>query len=276
MTRLLPSALTLCAMSLAAPAILAQQRQPATPTEPAPAQQQQQRAQRHSKRTRLQIQVVDGPRFTIPGDWYDWFLKFRNNLNTRPTAKALDPKQAGEWDREYGTVLDAALPLRDCAFAGGGEAFGKDAVGFGDLQLRVYVIKASAKEVDGLLDTKGAEALRKTLAPQAWPLWLERSDRKEPDRKQPPPIERFRPQRQGNQKGQRPQKGPWRRSRWAFDLWFHDYGGRAHIDVRTRQFGEHTAVFAFCYAWEKQHAKTIEAILESVEWPERGLKKAGK
>ncbi|MFN3241864.1 MAG: hypothetical protein ACE37K_10165 [Planctomycetota bacterium] len=222
------------------------------------------RPQRTSRRKGLQVQVEHGPRFTIPAEWLDWHREHGNTLVTRPSRKHLDPKQAGEWDRQYGTVLDAALPVRDCAFVGGGEAFGKDSVSFGDLQMRVYLLKATPKEVDGLLDTKGSEALRRMLRPHRTPLWLEVEGRGDGDANDElPPLARFQPARKPGQ------KGPWQQAKWSFDLWFFDYGGRANIDVRTRRNGEHVAVFTFCYAWEKQHAKAIEAILKSVTWPAR-------
>lgn len=265
--------LTLFALALAVAPLSAQRtgQTPAKPeTRPSKSEAKAEpRPPRRSNRSRLRVQVVDGPRFEIPGDWLDWWYDHRDNLVTQPSRARLDPKKAGEWDREYGTVLDGALPLRDCAFVGGGEVFGAGAVTFGDLQMRVYVLKATAKQVEGLLDTKGAEALRRALGKRRFPRFLNEEDRREETRAEkrlPAPVERFRPERKPGQ------KGPWRQSRFAFDVWYHDYGGRANIDVRTRAFGEHTAVFAFCYAWEKQHEAKIEAILRSVTWPEKAKK----
>jgi hypothetical protein len=53
----------------------------------------------------------------------------------------------GEWDSEYGFVVNASLPFDDCAAHVGGEGWGWQGVSFGDLQVRAYVTSPSAEDV---------------------------------------------------------------------------------------------------------------------------------
>src|SRR5437879_974963 len=85
--------------------------------------------------------------FQIPQDWLYWDSEFHDNLHL--THRELERVRfgAGEWDSEYGDVVNSALPFEYCAAHVGGEGWGREGVSFGDLQLRAYVTELSSLEI---------------------------------------------------------------------------------------------------------------------------------
>jgi hypothetical protein len=160
----------------------------------------------------------------------DWHLKFGNNFHL--THKQLDAvaKGAGEWDTEYASVCNAALPFDRCAAHVGGEGWGK-AVSFADLQVRVYDLAEAPAAVEERIKREGVAD-----------------------------IERFSgrlPALEGET------DGPWRRTRLSYEVFYGDYGGTAHVDFRVGRCGDRTFVFVFMYADYNPKQKTIKVILDS-------------
>jgi hypothetical protein len=172
-----------------------------------------------------------GASFKVPPDWVEWYAEFGNNFHL--TRRQLDAvaRGDGEWDTEYASVCNAALPFDCCGVHAGREGWGAEGASFGDLQLRLYHLNEPA---DGL--TQEIEA-RATADARRWT-------------GRAPEVE--------SQGG-----GPWRKTVVSFPLWYGDYGGTAVVDFRTRQVGARTFVFVFMYTDYQDQQKTIDGILAS-------------
>ena len=72
---------------------------------------------------------------------------------------------AGEWDTEYGAVLNAALPFDSCAAHLGDEGWGRASGSFGDLQARVYVGRFSPAAVRAAVVGAGRAAAERYFRP---------------------------------------------------------------------------------------------------------------
>lgn len=81
----------------------------------------------------------DGTSFRVPQDWLDWDARFHDNFHLTRAELAEVKNGAGEWDTEYGKVVNAILPFDQCAAHVGGEGWGKNGVSFSDVQLRAYI-----------------------------------------------------------------------------------------------------------------------------------------
>jgi hypothetical protein len=64
--------------------------------------------------------------FQIPNDWLDWNAQFHNNFHLTHGELKKVRFGAGEWDYEYGAVVNSALPFEDCAAHVGGEGWGRE------------------------------------------------------------------------------------------------------------------------------------------------------
>ncbi len=49
----------------------------------------------------------------IPQDWLYWNTEFHNNLHLIDREVATVRFGAGEWDSEYGDIVNSALPIQD-------------------------------------------------------------------------------------------------------------------------------------------------------------------
>jgi hypothetical protein len=76
--------------------------------------------------------------FQVPQDWLDLDAQFDNNLHLGHRELRSVRIGHGEWDSEYGSVVNASLPFDDGAAPVGGEGWGRQGVSFGDLQVRAY------------------------------------------------------------------------------------------------------------------------------------------
>lgn len=85
--------------------------------------------------------------FQIPKDWIEWFDKFHNNIHLTREELSAVKDGAGEWDTEYGKVVNSALPFDNCAAHVGGEGWGRDSVSGNDVQLRVYLTALRPQQV---------------------------------------------------------------------------------------------------------------------------------
>ncbi|MHC5079573.1 MAG: hypothetical protein ACYTHN_11170 [Planctomycetota bacterium] len=185
-----------------------------------------------------------GLTFELPGRFLEWFRKFRTNLHFTSEALAAVKDGAGEWDTEYGRVVNRALPFERCVAHVGTEGWGRKAVAYSDLQVRIYILSGKPAEVEG--------AIKKMAKAE-----IEAITGKAPD------------------VAEGGSAGPWRKVVFGFDRWYHDYGARAFTDFRIRGFGNRTVVFACMYTNYQSQEERIGAILKSVRCPEGGSEKEG-
>jgi hypothetical protein len=164
----------------------------------------------------------------------NWFAGFKNNLHLTRGELAKVEKGAGDWDTEYGMVCNAVLPFSRCCAHVGEEGWGKDGVSFADLQVRVYVLQMKADELGRQIEERGTAKVKEIT-------------------KKAPKITTS-------------DAAAWKRWAFAYERWYGDYGGTAHVDFRARQFERHTVVFVFMYtSYFSQEAK-IRSMLESFTW----------
>jgi len=176
-----------------------------------------------------------GVNFQIPEDWQSWNAEFHNNLHLTHRELTSVRFGAGEWDYEYAEIVNSALPFRYCAAHIGGEGWGREAVSFRDLQMRVYITDSSSQEIfQGIGDRALATAKRMASnfgAPQV----------------------QFRTD----------QRGPWRRAVVQYSLWCGDYGGTANVEFYVRPVSKWQLVMVFMGSNENEK----DAILNSVTIP---------
>jgi|GEM_PF-2662801 len=174
-----------------------------------------------------------GVSFQIPQDWLDWNAEFYNNLHL--THRELEGVRfgAGEWDSEYGEVVNSALPFEHCAAHVGGEGWGREGVSFGDLQLRTYVTDLSSAEI--LKRISGpASATAKRVSSQIVH----------------DPVVRV----------SSGQEGQWQRAIIQYDLFYGDYGGRANIEFYLKPVGQYQLVLVFMGNVEKEKRQVLDSL----------------
>jgi hypothetical protein len=186
--------------------------------------------------------------FRIPEDWLAWDRQFHDNLHLSRGELEKVKDGAGEWDTEYGQVVNAALPFEDCAAHVGGEGWGLQGDSFGDLQMRGYLSDRSKQQLEKQISEGGFAAARALPnAPserQLDALFPRHSDA-------PPTIERSK-------------AGAWDKVVITYLLWYGDYGGTAHVEFYLRSVNGHTAVLVFMHAGGQNEA--IQQILQSFTW----------
>jgi hypothetical protein len=176
-----------------------------------------------------------GASLQIPIDWVEWYSEFGNNFHLSQEELDAVARGAGEWDTEYASVCNAALPFDRCAAHAGGEGWGAESVSYGDLQMRVYQLHEPIDLAErNILVRATSDARRLTL--------------------RTPEVLRTR-------------EGNWQRIVISFPRFYVDYGGIANVDFRSRQFGAETFVFVFMYSDYREQNTTIEAILDSFSHP---------
>src|SRR6185437_10782103 len=142
-------------------------------------------------------------------------------------------KGAGEWDTEYGAVVNSVLPFSQCAAHVGDEGWGYQAVSFADLQMRAYVVEMTPDQIWKKLESDGTRtAMKYSKAVSTGDF----------------------------------QEGDWSKYSIDFRLFYGDYGGTGQVDMYARRFGEQTAVLVFMHNERDDHAKTVRNILESFTW----------
>jgi hypothetical protein len=161
-----------------------------------------------------------------------WYEKFKNNFHLSHRELDAVALGAGEWDTEYASVCNAALPFDRCAAHLGDDGWGKAGCSFGDLQMRVYDLKEAPEDLAPVIEARGTADVKRLSGRM-------------------PEVHRNG-------------AGPWRRLTLSFEVWYGDYGGTANVDFRLRRLGERTLVVVFMYA-NPELEKTMEAILKSFE-----------
>lgn len=172
--------------------------------------------------------------FQIPQDWLYWNTEFHNNLHLTHRELAKVRFGAGEWDSEYGDVVNSALPFEYCAAHVGGEGWGREGVSFGDLQLRAYVTDLSSEEI--LMRISGpAFATAKKLS--SWDF----SGR-------------------GQVQTDVGEEGPWRRAVIRYSLFYGDYGGIANVEFYLRPVSKYQLVMVFMGNVEKEKRQVLDSV----------------
>jgi hypothetical protein len=165
--------------------------------------------------------------FQIPQDWVYWNTESHNNLHLSHRELLKVRFGAGEWDSEYGDVVNRALPFEYCAAHVGGEGWGREGVSFADLQLRAYVTDLSSEEI--LRRISGpAFATAKKLSTQV------QTDVGE--------------------------EGPWRRAVIRYSLFYGDYGGIANVEFYLRPVSKYQLVMVFMGNVEKEKRQVLDSV----------------
>ena len=157
----------------------------------------------------------------VPEAWVDWDAQFHNNFHLTHRELRSVRLASGEWDSEYATVVNAALPFEDCAAHIGGEGWGRDGVSFGDLQMRAYVTTLATADIIGRIRTRSMKAAE-TIAERQDGLAAESHAA----------IETLT-------------DTDWQHARIQYPLWYGDYGGTARIDFFVKNFDDYRLVMVF-------------------------------
>jgi hypothetical protein len=201
----------------------------------------QPRAQQYATRDGQYVKLrPSGVTFRVPQQWLEWYDKFHNNLHL--TRGQLDKVENGdgEWDTEYGRVVNAALPFADCAAHVGGEGWGLKGTSFGDVQLRAYVTNLSPEEIVARLNGVAFDTARRVSRPPPTAIAL----------KELAPDVSVNDEREGR----------WRRVAITYPLWYGDYGGVARIRFYIASIKEGTLVLVFMGGEDQE----VQSILDSV------------
>jgi hypothetical protein len=180
-----------------------------------------------------------GATFEIPVAWVEWHDKFEDNLHlTRAQLDAV-ARGAGDWDREYASVCNAVLPFDRCSAHLGGDGWGSESVSCGDLQVRVYDLDETPETIERRIQKEGVADVRRFSGYA--------------------PLSRLKPP------SSRDLDALWRRNVLSYMCSYGDYGGVAHVDFRTRRFGERTFVVVFMYTSYQRQDQVIASILRSFD-----------
>ncbi len=179
-----------------------------------------------------------GAHFQIPQDWEGLYIE-RNELREVRKGK-------GEWNTEYTTVVNAALPFSDCSVQAG--RWSSDSAA--GVTVRGYVLSRSAADVQNRIATKAMRAAKEL------------------------PSQFIR-----NVSATKEELAGWHRVLIAYDVWYYDYGGRANIDFYTTEKNGSTIALVFMYRspsnWNGQmpldpealkESATVKQVLQSFSW----------
>jgi hypothetical protein len=199
----------------------------------------QPREQRYATRNGQNVILhPSGVTFRVPQQWLEWHDKFHNNLHL--TREQLDKVEdgGGEWDTEYGQVVNAALPFADCAAHVGGEGWGLEGVSFGDVQLRAYVTELNPQEIFTRIHGAALNVARR--------------------------VSRFAPTVLQNLATDVSvtdgEEGPWRKAVIQYPLWYGDYGGVARIRFYVASIKGGTLALVFMGGEDQE----VQSVLHSV------------
>lgn len=179
-------------------------------------------AGRFATRSGQTIQLhPSGITFQVPQDWLEWDAQFHNNFHLSHRELRSVRIGHGEWDSEYGSVVNASLPFEHCAAHVGGEGWGWQGVSFGDLQVRAYVTSLSAEDVLLRVKMQGFRAAENIAEGQ----------------------DGFAAG--GKALFSASTEQGWQQATIAYPLWYGDYGGTAPIDFYVRNAGRYRLGLVF-------------------------------
>lgn len=145
----------------------------------------------------------------------------------------------GEWNTIYTPIAAAGLPYEACIAHVGEEAW-LDNHTFSDLTYRIYAFREPVADVRRAVlgrsireaEQIGCQAPHRGAAAK----WTELGAGEE----------------------------GWERTDVSVELWYSDYGGTAHVDVRARRFGEATIAVVFLYEGDASRQREIDAVLRGI------------
>lgn len=177
--------------------------------------------------------------FQVPQSWLEWDSEFHNNFHLTHRQLRSVRVGHGEWDSEYGSVVNASVPFEDCAAHVGGEGWGWQGVSFGDLQVRAYVTSLSGNEVLGRVKSQGFKTAQSIAERQS-----------------------------GFGVGQATFSASieqqWQHAKISYPLWYGDYGGTATIDFYLKDASRYRLVIVLM-GWGAEGEAS--SILNSVTIP---------
>lgn len=198
-------------------------------------------AQRYATREGQKIILhPSGVSFRIPQQWLEWYGRFHNNLHLTRDQLERVHNGDGEWDTEYGNIVNAALPFTDCAAHVGGEGWGSEGSSFGDVQLRAYVTNLSEREILGKIHGEAFDAARRAARPFSTP----------------PALAELVPDTNVTDG----KEGQWQKYVIQYPLWYGDYGGVARVRFYVASIGKEILVLVFMGGQDEE----VERILQSV------------
>ena len=198
-------------------------------------------AQRYATREGQKIILhPSGVTLTMPQQWLEWDERFHNNLHlTRDQLEKVQNGE-GEWDTEYGKVVNATLSFADCAAHVGGDGWGREGSSFDDVQLRAYITNLSQREILARIRGEAFATARRVARPFPTPAALAELA---PDTNL----------KEGKD-------GQWRTSVIRYPLWYGDYGGVARIQCYLTSIENGTLVLVFMGGQDEE----VTHILKSV------------
>ncbi len=178
----------------------------------------------------------------MPREWMEWYGQFHNNLHfTRDELQKVHDGE-GEWDSEYGKVVNAALSFDDCVAHVGGEGWGRQGVSYRDVQLRAYISDLKEREILARIHGEALDVARRVARP--FPSTVaELALKVVPDTDVTDKKER-----------------QWRKSVIRFPLWYGDYGGVARVRFYVTSIKKETLVLVFMGGDDEE----IDAVVRSV------------
>jgi hypothetical protein len=162
----------------------------------------------------------------------DWDAQFHNNLHLTHAQLRSVRVGHGEWDSEYGAVVNSALPFEDCAAHVGGDGWGWAGVSFGDLQLRTYLSELRSYQILSAISDQAFKTAQGIAERQ-----------------------------HGSASFSTSTNGKWQHIEITYPLWYGDYGGTARIDFYVRDIERYRIVMVFMGGDPKEK----DSILNSVE-----------
>jgi hypothetical protein len=180
-----------------------------------------------------------GMKMTIPQDWLEWNQKYSRNIHIKPNELRKVMIGSGEWDTEYANVVNAILPFESCAAHLGGEGWGRDGVSFGDLQMRLYVLRSDVGIVENAIRNAGLDMAR-TIDPKGAVIY---------------------------QSGVVSPSKQWRKITLAYNLFYGDYGGTAQVDFLIQRRGTTTTVIVLMHAAGGFADDEIPKLIVGIAWP---------
>jgi hypothetical protein len=176
-------------------------------------------------------------RFQIPKDWLDWDAQFHNNLHLTHRQLRSVRLGHGEWDSEYGEVVNSALPFEDCAAHVGGEGWGWSGVSFEDLQVRAYISELRTGQILSAASIQGFKTAQRIAEAQSNGARYASLSTSTNDK--------------------------WQHVEIGYPLWYGDYGGTARVNFYVKDIGRYRLVLVFMGGDQNEK----DALLNSVEIP---------
>lgn len=193
--------------------------------------------------------------FELPRGWADVYAEEHNNLHLAGSDLQKVKEGAGQWDGDYGRIVNLVLPFSNCVAHLGGEGWGKESGSYADVQMRAYLGDWSLKELEQSIFLKGF--LEATVISKADISFLEKNY----------PKTASLPEWHWKVEVKNDSIQKWSRLVLSFVVWYEDYGGTATIEFDTRFIRGKTLTLVFMYAAGSPQQEFIQPLLSSYRYP---------